>query len=72
MFSFVIATSLYLSGYYKLGRFLLIVALLISLGRIFSGVHYPSDVLAGALVGIGAAWYLHREASSLKLYLPNH
>ena len=24
--------------------------------RMYQGVHYPSDVLAGALVGAGSAW----------------
>jgi membrane-associated phospholipid phosphatase len=28
-----------------------VVALLISLGRPYLGMHYPSDVLAGALLG---------------------
>jgi decaprenylphosphoryl-5-phosphoribose phosphatase len=30
----------------------LVVALLLSLGRPYLGMHYPSDVLAGALLGI--------------------
>jgi membrane-associated phospholipid phosphatase len=30
----------------------LVVALLVSLGRPYLGMHYPSDVLAGALLGI--------------------
>jgi membrane-associated phospholipid phosphatase len=25
-------------------------------GRMYQGVHYPSDVLAGAIIGTGAAW----------------
>ncbi len=30
-------------------------ATLVSLSRVYNGVHYPTDILAGALVGIGAA-----------------
>ncbi len=30
----------------------LVVALALSLGRPYLGMHYPSDVLAGALLGI--------------------
>lgn len=31
-------------------------AFLISLARVFAGLHWPSDILAGALVGILSAW----------------
>jgi len=29
-----------------------IVAVLISLSRVYLGVHYPSDILGGALIGV--------------------
>lgn len=35
-----------------------IAAFVISVDRVIGGVHWPSDVLAGALVGIGTAWFL--------------
>jgi undecaprenyl-diphosphatase len=31
----------------------LVVALALSLGRPYLGMHYPSDVLVGAILGIG-------------------
>lgn len=37
------------------GSIFLAAATLIGVGRVFIGVHYPADVLAGALVGLGAA-----------------
>jgi len=37
----------------SLGALAFILALALSLGRPYLGMHYPSDVLAGALLGIG-------------------
>lgn len=72
LLSFTIATSLWMSGYHKLAGWLYVVAIFIILGRVFSGVHYPSDVLVGALAGWLIAWLLHRESSTLKKYLPDY
>jgi undecaprenyl-diphosphatase len=33
-----------------------ILAVLIAFSRIYVGVHYPSDVLAGAVLGLACAW----------------
>ena len=35
---------------------LLMLAALISLSRVWLGVHYLSDVIVGAVVGCGVAW----------------
>ncbi|MBU2575620.1 phosphatase PAP2 family protein [Patescibacteria group bacterium] len=41
--------------YKKIAYFLIALALFVSIGRVLAGVHYVSDVLAGAVVGIGSA-----------------
>ncbi len=37
-----------------------VAAVLTGLSRIYVGAHYPTDVLAGALLGAGCAWAVHR------------
>jgi undecaprenyl-diphosphatase len=43
------------------GRGLLVIAGLFGLSRIFGGVHYPLDVLAGAALGWSSAYLIYRE-----------
>ncbi len=49
--AFAIAVSVYLYGHKKLGTFLMFIAVLVALSRIGEGLHYPSDVIGGALLG---------------------
>lgn len=49
---FAIATSVYVFGHKKLGVFLYILAIFVAIGRIGAGLHYPSDVIGGALLGV--------------------
>ena len=43
----------------------------ISLPRIYLGLHYPTDILAGALIGIGVSlWVNRRKISSTMTKLP--
>ncbi len=38
------------------------MAALIVVDRVMIGLHYPGDILGGALIGVGAAWIMHRFA----------
>lgn len=42
----------------KAGIVFFIASFLISIFRVFVGVHWPSDVLAGALVGVFSGWLI--------------
>jgi undecaprenyl-diphosphatase len=37
-----------------------VLAILVSLSRIYVGVHYPLDVIGGAILGLASAWIAHR------------
>lgn len=56
--AFAIATAVYI--YYRpLGKTLFIFAFLIALSRIYVAVHYPVDVVVGAVLGCGIAVGVH-------------
>jgi undecaprenyl-diphosphatase len=64
-FYFAIATVvfLYLKKVYPRPKFwrgasilFFIAGFLISISRVFSGIHWPSDILAGAAIGIFSGW----------------
>lgn len=44
------------------GSIFVVAALVIGVGRVFVGVHYPMDVVAGCFVGLGAALLVARAA----------
>jgi undecaprenyl-diphosphatase len=56
--AFVIATSIWLFRKRE-GTLWLVLAACIGFSRIWTGVHYPSDVLAGTLIGITSAAGVH-------------
>lgn len=58
-FYFAIAAVVYFYDK-KLGTLFFIASFLIGVARVFSGVHWPSDIAAGALVGIFSAWLTSR------------
>lgn len=70
-FFFALAAAVYFYGKYlffeqpvfglskkRTGFWLFVAAAIISLARVFVGVHYPSDILAGALIGILSGWVI--------------
>ncbi|AKB76000.1 type 2 phosphatidic acid phosphatase Pap2 [Methanosarcina lacustris Z-7289] len=67
--SFALAIFLYpRAGKYRL--LVWVFAITVSLSRIFIGVHYPSDVIVGALIGciVGFFW-LYAEKMLIKFGL---
>lgn len=53
--SFAAAVAIYLSCPRRIGIPALVLAALISLSRLYVGVHYPTDVICGALIGTAVA-----------------
>jgi len=54
-FFFALSTVVYLNNK-KAGILFYAVSFIISISRVFAGVHWPSDILAGAMVGIFSGW----------------
>jgi len=69
--AWTIAWSLWRSRYVKVALPLMVVALGVSLGRVLGGVHYPTDVIAGALLGIFTVQLVFAEGSGIRRYLPS-
>lgn len=58
-FFFALASAVYFRNK-KAGYWFFAAAFLISAARIFAGVHYPSDILVGAIVGIFSGWLINK------------
>jgi len=58
-FFFALSTIVYLYDK-KAGILFFIASFLICLARVFVGIHWPSDVLAGAIVGVFSGWLIHK------------
>lgn len=58
---FALATSFWMSDLWHFrnwGIFLFVMAALIATARVAAGVHYPSDIIAGMMVGVVSAWII--------------
>lgn len=57
--TFSVVTYLVLNSK-KFNWFLVSFAILIAFSRIYVGVHYPADVIAGAIIGICGAYFINK------------
>lgn len=67
--AFAIAITIWLHDK-KLGSVFLIIAVFVAAGRIFANVHYPIDIIVGAIIGATVAFAvekLHLPKASLKV-----
>lgn len=51
----------------KIGGWFFVAAILMGLSRIIAGVHYPSDIIAGAIIGILSAYLIFYFSKKLKI-----
>lgn len=72
IFVFAVAVSLWLSNLKKLALPLIILAFALGLSRIGVGVHYPFDILGGAILGVLIPILVHHEGGWFKQKLLNH
>ena len=61
---FALATSVYFYDR-KFGWLLYVLGIIIGLGRIAGGIHYPSDVLGGAILGILVGWLVYEVSKKI-------
>ena len=55
-----------------LSWFILIWAVFVSYSRIYLGVHYPGDILGGAILGILFAWLMFKLYDYLTRFMQGH
>jgi len=63
---FALAVAIFLANR-KLGILAVSLASFYAFSRVYAGVHFPSDVLAGALLGILTTWVVSRLTRLIKL-----
>lgn len=55
---FAVAMSFYLSGFKKLSYVMFAIAIVVSFFRVAAGIHWPTDILAGAVLGLLSAYLI--------------
>lgn len=61
--AFAIACAVFFIGR-RAGAAFLVVAAALAVDRVMVGLHYPGDVVAGGVIGLAAAWIIHRFAGN--------
>ena len=56
--AFAAATAVFLN-HKKIGVLALIIAALVAFSRMYAAMHFPTDVLAGIIIGVGTAVLVH-------------
>ncbi len=63
-FFFAVSTIVYLYNK-KTGVFFFLASILMGVARVFVGIHWPSDILGGAIVGILSGYIVYRVSQTL-------
>jgi membrane-associated phospholipid phosphatase len=63
---FAVGFSILFSGYKKLAGLVLLLAFIICFYRVATGIHFPSDIIAGAIIGLTAALIIKFADGMLK------
>ncbi len=66
-FFFAVSTIVY-SYNKKAGVIFFVASFLIGVSRVFVGIHWPSDILVGAIVGIFSGWLIIKISKKFKLF----
>ena len=69
--SFAGAAAIFFSGRKKAGIAALVLAAVVALSRLYLYIHYPTDVLGGAAVGVLCGWLGSRACARLARRFPS-
>ncbi len=64
-FYFAVAFGVYFWNR-QAGVMLVVLATILGLVRVYAGIHYPSDILGGAFIGLVSAWLVQRILKSVR------
>src|SRR3989344_4036430 len=67
LFVFALATTVFMYNK-KWGMVAYICALLVGIARVLAGVHYPTDILGGAVIGAITAWIIWHIAHKFDFF----